>query len=694
MSSPPRALKKPMQDDWHGITREDEYAWLKADNWQDVLQDGGALPENIRAHLEAENQYTEQALKPVGKLQEALFQEMKARIPPDDKSVPEQDGDYFYYDRFSAGDEHPLLCRKQKGAEGEKVMLDGNQEAKNHDFFKLGGAAHSPDHQKLAWSADLSGGEYYTINIRDLAAQLVAQKNGETITHSDGTAIWAADGRHLFYIHVDQNHRPCEVRRHLIGSDPARDEAIWREPNPAYFLSLDKTQSEDYITINSYDHTSSEVHLISTHVYEKPPQLVMRRRENIEYSLEHDRARKRFLMLTNDGALDFKIMAAPEHDLQSWQEVVPARQGVYILDFYLYQDHLVWLERENGLPRLMIRDLTTGDGSELAFSDEPHDLDIAPGLLYQTDNLRVHYSSMRQPEQVYDINMKSQKRVLRKTQKVPGGHEPEHYVSKRLFAEAPDGEMIPISLLYNARTPPDSARPLLLYGYGAYGITVPAYFSSARLSLVDRGVAFAIAHIRGGSAKGRKWYQDGKLARKTNSFKDFIAAAEYLVRHDYVRRGNITAQGGSAGGMLMGAVANMAPDLFRAIIAQVPFVDVLATMLDEDLPLTPPEWREWGNPIASAQAYRQIAAYSPYDNVRPQSYPWIFATGGLTDPRVGYWEAAKWVARLRAAQQGPAPILLKTEMQAGHGGKSGRFLKLEEVAQAYAFALLAHKMTE
>ena len=685
MTAPPRALKKPMQDVRHGLTRKDDYAWLKADNWREVLQDGAVLPDNIRAHLEAENQYAEQVLKPVAQLQETLFQEMKARIPPDDQSVPEQDGDYFYYDQFTAQDEHPRLCRTYKDSKQE-IMLDGNKEAQNHDFFKLGGAVHSPDHQQLAWSADLSGGEYYTIRVRDLAAR----KDMDTITHSDGAAIWAADSRHIFYVHVDENHRSSEVRCHRVGSDPARDEIVFREPNPAYFLSLDKTQSEDYITINSYDHTSSEVHLISAHEPKKPSQLVAVRRDNIEYSLEHDRAHQRFFMLTNENAIDFKIMSAPERNFSQWRDFIPAREGAYILDCNLYRNHLVWLLREDGHPRLMMKDLTSGEISELSFGDEPHDLEISPGLTYETDMIRIHYSSLRQPEQVYDVSMTTQKRTLRKTQEIPGGHNPDDYVTKRLFAQAHDGEVIPISLLYHARTPPDGARPVLLYGYGAYGITIPAYFSTARLSLVDRGFAFAIAHIRGGSAKGRRWYQNGKLARKTNSFKDFISAAEYLVRQKYARRGNITAQGGSAGGMLMGAVANMAPDLFRAIIAQVPFVDVLATMLDDELPLTPPEWPEWGNPITSKTAYEQIAAYSPYDNVAPQSYPWILATGGLTDPRVGYWEPAKWVARLRAAQQGQAPIVLKTEMRAGHGGKSGRFLRLEETAQTYAFALLAH----
>ncbi len=691
MITPPRALKKPAQDVHHGLTRKDDYAWLKADNWRDVIHDGSALPQDIRAHLETENKYAEQVLQPVDQLRQTLLNEMKARIPPDDKSVPERDGDYFYYDRFSARDEQPRLCRAQGDQPDtpEEIMLDGNKEAQNHSFFKLGTAAHSPDHQWLAWAADLSGGEYWTIRIRDLTAQ----KDNDTIINSDGTAIWAADSRHFFYIHVDQNHRPCEVRCHLTGSDPAKDAVVFREPNPAFFLSLNQMQSEDYITINSYDHSSSEVRLIDAHEPKKSPRLIAARRDKIEYSIEYDRAHQRFFMLTNNNAIDFKIMAAPEQNLSAWHDFIPARSGVYIIDFNLYKNYLIWLTREKGLPCLLVRDLTSDKTSQLSFGDEPHDLDIEPGLLYATNNLRVHYSSMRQPEQVYDINMATQERTLRKTQQIPSGHNPDDYATKRIFAKAHDGETIPISLLYHVRTPPDGARPLLLYGYGAYGITIPAYFSSARLSLVNRGVAIAIAHIRGGSAKGRKWYHDGKLNRKTNSFKDFIAVAEYLVQHQYAQHGNITAQGGSAGGMLMGAVTNMAPDLFRAIIAQVPFVDVLATMLDKNLPLTPAEWLEWGNPIINKTAYEQIAAYSPCDNVRPQAYPWILATGGLTDPRVGYWEPAKWVARLRDAQQSSAPILLKTEMRAGHGGKSGRFRQLEEIAQAYAFALLAHGLT-
>ena len=540
----------------------------------------------------------------------------------------------------------------------------------------------------MAWSADLKGSEYYTIHIRDLASG----RDIDKIENSDGDCFWV--GEHIIYVHMDAHHRPHEVRCHRMGAPPSEDHLIFREEDAAFFLSAHKSLSRDYIFINSYDHDSSEIALLSVKDIFAAPLVMKARRAGIEYDVAHDAPRDRFFILTNEEAIDFKIAAAPCAKPDQWRELIGHQEGVYILAQIAFRDYLARLERAAGLPRLVIRDLRTGTEYRHQLSAAPHDLNMHEGFVYDTQTLRLHVSALGQADQVFDFDMKTRAQSLRKTQKVGGGYRADDYICERDIARGDDGAEIPISLIYHRQAPPNGRRPLWLYGYGAYGMMVAPRFSSSRLSLIDRGWIFAIAHIRGGSAKGRSWYRDGKLERKANSFSDFIACARHLIDRGYARAGYITAQGGSAGGMLMGAVANQAPELFRAIIAQVPFVDVLATMLDDTLPLTPPEWLEWGNPIADVEAYRRIASYSPYDNVAPRRYPWILATGGLTDPRVGYWEAAKWVARLRAAQLADAPICLKTEMQAGHGGQSGRFRSLDEIANIYSFALLAHGLSD
>ena len=699
---PPRPRQEKRQRTHHGIRRVDEFAWLRADNWREVLRDPAALPEEIRRHLEAENDYTHSLLSPVVSLTEKLLAEMKARIPEEDESVPLADGDYAYWQLYHKGEEHPSFLRRQrdqlKGDKGEaQLLLNAHKEAaalaEKADFFRLGHVAHSEDHRFLAWSADVSGGEYYTIHIRDLESGSDIDK----ISSSDGDCFWV--GEHIIYIHMDEHHRPDEVRCHRLGTAQSEDHLIFRNRDAAFFLSAHKSLSREYIFIDSYDHDSSEVFVLAAKdICAAPqrakPRLVKKRQGGVEYHLAHDAPRQQFFILTNESAIDFKIMTAPCAHPDQWQELIAHQQGIYILEMAAFENYLARLERADGLPRLIIRDLRTDQEYRRQLSAEPHDLSMDEGFAYANSKLRLHFSSLRQSEQVFDFDMKSRQQCLRKTQEVGGGYDADDYISERHFARGADGAEIPISLIYHRATPPNKDRPLWLYGYGAYGITIPARFSSARLSLIDRGWTFAIAHIRGGSAKGRSWYQQGKLEHKTNSFGDFIACAEHLIARGIARGGFITAQGGSAGGMLMGAIANQAPDLFRAIIAQVPFVDVLSTMLDDALPLTPPEWLEWGNPISDSAAYRRIAAYSPYDNVAARRYPWILATSGLSDPRVGYWEAAKWVARLREAQRGQAPICLKTEMAAGHGGQSGRFRSLDEIANIYSFALLAHGLSD
>jgi oligopeptidase B len=451
---------------------------------------------------------------------------------------------------------------------------------------------------------------------------------------------------------------------------------------------LDTTQDRRFLLLSVHDHETAEISLIDATDPSAPPRLIAPREPEHDYSVDHHEGK--LIILTNsDGAQDFRIVEAPvaSPGRENWREIEPHRPGRLILDIVAYKDFLVRLEREDGLPRIVVRRFADGEEHEIAFDEEAYALSLSPGYEYDTATLRFTYSSMTTPAQVFDYDMKTRARVLRKTQEIPSGHDPSLYVTRRVMAPAKDGETVPISLLYRKDTKLDGTAPLLLYGYGAYGHAIPAGFNTNALSLVDRGFVYAIAHIRGGKDKGYRWYKDGKREKKVNSFTDFIAAGEFLAANGYTTRGRIVAHGGSAGGMLMGAVANLAPDLFLGIIAEVPFVDVLTTMLDDSLPLTPPEWPEWGNPIESEKDYRTIAAYSPYDNVRAQPYPHILALAGLTDPRVTYWEPAKWIAKLRELAEGGGLILLRTNMEAGHAGASGRFERLKEVALAYAFAL-------
>jgi oligopeptidase B len=695
---PPLAPRKPLHIALHGMTREDPYAWLRADNWREVMRDPAALESEIRSYLEAENAYTEAAMAPTEELQQQLFAEMKARIKEVDSSVPSPDGVFAYYQRFETGGQHPVFCRRPvdllgqgpggdwSGREGEQVLLDGNREAEGESFFRVGACEHSPDHGLLAYAVDRNGSERYRINVKDLASGVLLP---DTIEEAQGSLAWANDGRTLFYVTLDEEHRPSKVYRHRLGDDPAADALVYEEPDPGFFVGLGKTESDRFIVISAHDHTTSEARVIDAAAPESAPVLVAPRERGLEYDVSDHGGR--FLILTNaDGAIDFKIVEAPiaAPGSAQWRDLVPHKPGRLILGLEVFKGYLVRLEREAGLPRIVVTAWDSGEEHAIAFDEEAYSLGLVPGYLYDTASLRFAYSSLTTPQQIYDYDMATRERALRKEQEVPSGHDPDDYVARRILARAHDGEEVPVSLVYRKTTPLDGSAPLLLYGYGSYGMATPAGFSTNRFSLIDRGFVYAIAHIRGGTDKGYGWYLDGKLDKKTNTFRDFIAAAEALIGQGFTRAGQIVGHGGSAGGLLMGAVANLRPDLFRGIIAEVPFVDVLTTMCDKDLPLTPPEWPEWGNPLESVEAYRTIAAYSPYDNVTAKDYPAILATAGLTDPRVTYWEPAKWVARLRASKTDDNLLLLKTVMTAGHGGASGRFDKLHEVALSYAFALL------
>ena len=683
-STPPVAARKPVTTTLHGHARRDDYAWLKDPDWQRVMRKPEALDPEIRAYLEAENAHTEAFLEPHAALRQALCAEMRGRMKEDDSTVPAPDGDWAYYVRYVEGGEHPLYCRTPRGDHAEVLLLDGNREAEGEAYFRIGGCEHSPDHRRLAYTLDTKGSERYRLFVRDIESGAVVDG---PIDDAHGDVIWAADGETVFYTVLDENHRPYQVRRHRVGASGA-DPVVYEEADPGFFLRLGESEGRRFVMISAHDHTTSEVHLVESAAPESAPRLVAARERGIEYDVAL-RGGLLYILTNADGATDFKIVTAPldAPGRAAWRDWLPHEPGTYVLSQLLFAGHHVRRERVGGLPRIVVTDLESGEAHTIAFEEEAYDLSLVPGYEFETATLRFVYSSMTTPQQTFDYDMRTRARTLRKTQEVPSGHEPADYVTRRLVAASHDGAQVPVSVLHRRTTLLDGSAPLLLYGYGAYGHTIPAAFSTNRLSLVDRGFVYAIAHVRGGSDCGYGWYLDGKLAKKTNTFADFIAAAEHLIDANYTARGRIAAHGGSAGGMLMGAVANLRPDLFAGIVAEVPFVDVLNTMCDAGLPLTPPEWPEWGNPIEDADAWRTIAAYAPYENVAAKAYPAIFATAGLTDPRVTYWEPAKWVAKLRRLKSDDNPLLLHANMEAGHGGASGRFRRLEEVAMAYAFVL-------
>jgi oligopeptidase B len=659
---------------------------MRAENWQEVFRDPSTLDPAIRAHLEAENSYQERLMADTVELRKILFAEMKGRIREDDSSVPMKDGPYAYGSSYRLGGQHPRYFRKAlEGTTAEEILLDGDREAEGRAYFQLGGIDHSSDHKRLLWAYDDKGSEFYTLRVRDIAT---GTELPDRIESTGGGGTWASRNRGFFYTLLDDNHRPSKVMFHELGDDAANDRLVYEETDPGFFMSVGGTRRNDWIMISISDHETSEYLILPADDPFAGPRLVAPRETGLQYELEE--GGDIFFILTNEGgAKDFKVMTAPVADprRENWKELVPHQPGRLILSVMGFRDYLVRLERFEGLPRIIVRERTTGEEHAIAFDEEAYSLGMAGSYEYDTDVLRFSYSSMTTPAQVFDYDMRTRARTLLKTQEVPSGHDPEAYVTRRLMATAQDGETVPVSLLYRHDTPLDGSAPCLLYGYGSYGITIPASFNTNCLSLVDRGFVYAIAHVRGGKDKGYSWYEDGKRAHKQNTFRDFIAVAKQLVSEGYTSHDRIVAQGGSAGGMLMGAIANRAPDAFGAIIAEVPFVDVLNTMLDASLPLTPPEWPEWGNPIASEDDYRTIAAYSPYDNVGALNYPPILALAGLTDPRVTYWEPAKWVARLRERKSGDNPVLFKINMDSGHAGASGRFSRLEEIAYTYAFAL-------
>ena len=689
---PPRAPQKPVTLTAHGISRTDEFAWHRADNWQDVIRDPAQLPADIRAYLEAENTYTAAVMRGTEDLQEQLFAEMKGRIAEDDASVPAPDGAWEYFSAFRTGGQYPRFVRRPRAtaAGQDQVFFDGDSESSGASYFRIGGIAHAPDHSRFAYAVDTLGSELFTVRFREFDGTV---SYGETLSETSGRVVWAMDSAHVFYTVLDRNHRPCRVFRHCLGTSQSDDVLVYEEDDSGFFVSLGLTENRRFVVIASGDHVTTEVRLIDAANPTSEPRLVAPRQHGVEYSV-HGHGDELIILTNAGGAEDFKVMRTPAStpSREHWRDWVPHVPGRLIEGLLCFAGEVVRLEREAGLQRIVIRHADDTEHA-IALDEEAYALGLEPGFEYDTTTLRFSYSSMTTPEQIFDYDMRARTRVLRKQQIVPSGHDASQYRSSRVFATSHDGEQVPISLLWRTSTPLDGSAPLLLYGYGSYGIIIPPAFSVTRLSLVDRGFIYAIAHIRGGKDKGYGWYRHGRELEKKNTFLDFNAAAEHLSSgaQAVTKPGQITIEGGSAGGMLVGAVANMRPDLFRAVVAHVPFVDVLNTICDGELPLTPIEWPEWGNPIESREVFEYIGSYSPYDNVIAQAYPHILVTAGLTDPRVTYWEPAKWVARLRTRKTDDHLLLLRTYMEAGHAGKSGRFERLRETALHYAFVLLVNR---
>jgi oligopeptidase B len=686
-SKPPAARREPKVIEQLGRTRTDDYAWMKDENWREVLRDPSVLRADVREHLEAENAYTKAMLAGTEALQNQLFTEMKGRIKEDDSSAPTPDGPWDYYVRYEIGAEHPVHARRPRGQEeGEVVLLDEDALAKGKAFFQVGAASHSPDHQLYAWAADEQGSEYYAIRVKDLAT-------GATLDHvidsAYGAFTFSPDSQWIFWIWRDENARPSKVyRRPARGGD---DVLVYEEADEGMFLGVGAASDHSHILIHVGNQETTEILIIPASDPTATPVIAEPRREGVKYDLDH--WTDRWVIRTNDdGAVDFKLAqsTAAVPAKATWQDFVPHQAGHYITGFAAFAGHLARLERVNACDRIVIM-ARGGESHEIAFDEEAYALSLEGGYEYETATTRFVYQSPTTPRQWFDYDMETRARTLRKTQEIPSGHDPARYVARRLYATASDGAEVPVTVLMLKDTPLDGSAPLLLYGYGSYGHAMEPSFSIRNLSLVDRGWIWAVAHIRGGSDKGWGWFLDGRKEKKTNTFTDFIACAEHLSANGYGKAGRMVAYGGSAGGMLMGAVANMRPDLWSGIIAAVPFVDVLNTMSDTSLPLTPPEWPEWGNPLEDEAAYDRIAGYSPYDQVSAKPYPPVLATGGLSDPRVTYWEPQKWVAKLRQYSTSDSPILLKINMEAGHGGASGRFDFLKEIALDYAFAIWAQE---
>jgi oligopeptidase B len=692
MPTPPKAAIRPHEMTVHGHTRVDNYYWLNERENPEVI-----------AYLEAENQYADACLKHTEPLQEQLFKEITGRIKQDDNSVPVKIRDYYHYTRFEEGKEYPIFCRKKYSLEAqEEVLLNGNVLAEGHAFFEIGEVSLSEDDRLLAYSVDTVSRRIYTVYVKNL---VTGELVGEPISGTSGNVVWASDNKTLFYGVKDETLRPYKIMRHRLGTSPNDDVEVYREDDDTFVCYISKTKSRKYLIINADSTLSSECRILESDHPEMEFRVFQERQPDMLYGIDH--YREHFYIQTNaDGAKNYKIMRTPlgQTEKSHWEEVVAHREQVMIEGFTIFDKFFVIEEREEGLVKIRVKSWDGDTDYYIDFGEPTYTAGVGANPDFDAVTLRFSYNSMTTPSSVFEWDMEKRTKTLLKRQEIVGGYNPEDYVTERLMAPSHDGVLVPISIVYKktkvvepVETPTEHGsgpstgsgtlgRPLVLYGYGSYGSSMDAYFSLARLSLLDRGFIWAIAHIRGGEEMGRQWYEDGKMLNKKNTFLDFIACAEYLVKSGYTSPEKMFAMGGSAGGLLVGAVTNMRPDLWRGVIAQVPFVDVVTTMLDESIPLTTGEYDEWGNPNEK-QYYDYMLSYSPYDNVEAKDYPAMLITTGLHDSQVQYWEPAKWAAKLRALKTDKNPLYLKTEMDYGHGGASGRFEGYKEVVLEYAFML-------
>ncbi|SNB70126.1 oligopeptidase B [Arboricoccus pini] len=682
LPQPPMARREPKTLERFGLTWSDDWAWLRDPGYPKVED------AEILAYLGAENAYVDAVMAPQARLIEQLQAELKARLKEDDSSVPVLDRDFLYHWSYRPGSQYRVWHRQ--AVDGAAVIiLDENELAAGKPFFALRGMAVSPDGRLLAIATDEDGSERFKLSIRDIATGQVLE---EGVAHLSGTLAWSEDGEYILYVELNESLRPYRVRAHRLGEEPADDRTIFEEEDPAFFVSLGKTRDRAYFVIRTGTHVTTESHVLPATGRPGSARCVALRREGHQYEIEH--AHGFFWIRTNDRHENFRLVRAPadQPDEARWEEVIAGSDRYYFLDLACFADFMVLLGRADGLSALSVRDYQ-GDQHQIALPEAVGTPALGDNRVFATGTIRLGYTSMVTPSTVYDYDVRARRLVTRKVQEIPSGYDKTAYRTLRLMAPSHDGVLVPITLVHPVDYPTDGTGRLHLYGYGAYGHGMDPAFSPHRLTLLQRGFAFAIAHVRGGDEMGWRWYETGKLAAKENSFKDFIAVAEHLINEGWAAKGEIAIRGGSAGGMLMGAVANMRPDLWKCVIAEVPFVDVVNTMSDPSLPLTPIEWPEWGNPIEDVDALRRMLAYSPYDNIAARDYPAMLVTAGISDPRVTYWEPAKFVARLRATQTGKQPLLFKTIMAGGHFGRSGRYDALAELALHYAFMLRCYGLS-
>jgi len=674
-AQPPRAAKRPHSVTHHGITVCDDYAWLRDPGYPEVTD------PDVLAHLKAENAWFDSRMAPLAPLVETLFKEMRGRIKEADTSVPQKDGDWLYWIEYEEGAEYKKWWRKPVSGGPDELLLDETALAEGKDYFRLGSMSVSNSGRLMAWSADDNGSERFTVRFRDLTT---GEDLPDTIADTLSALVWVANDTGLVYCPANENWRTDRAMLHWLGSENSSDIELYHERDEGFRVGCALSANEKWVLVSTSDHETSEVYLIPTANPTAPPLLVRAREKGVEYDVDE---REGLLYVhANDSHENFRLATAPLDRPGEWTTLIAGSDAFYLTGFDLFRDFYVIEGRRAGLDQIELRYYDDPSRIEpIAFPEASYSAGLSNNPEWAQDRLRLSYESMVSPATVYDYHVAGQRLERLKVQEIPSGYDASQYVTERLEIVARDGTPIPVSVVMRRDRAPGG--PLHLYGYGAYGIAIDPGFSTARLSLVDRGMAYAIAHIRGGDDLGRAWYKAGRLERRTNTFHDFVDVAKGLAERGYTAAGRISISGGSAGGELMGAVINSDPALFGAVVADVPFVDVLATMLDASLPLTPGEWPEWGNPIEDKAAFELIRSYSPYDQVSAQAYPPLMVTAGLNDPRVTYWEPAKWVARLRELKTDNHELILKTNMGAGHGGKSGRFESLRETAEEFAFIL-------